>query len=147
LLDRRRPVDGDVDGDGAAELTVFRPGDSTWRSWNIWTGETTLHQWRGAGDVPTPGDYDGDGKADIAIYRPGTGTWWLLESSTNGTSYATTPWGVGGDTPVPADFDGDGRTDMAVYQRGTWLIAGTGTRTKTSHQWGINPDIPVLKRN
>ena len=56
--------------------------------------------WGDSTDVPVPGDYDGDGKADLAIYRPATGTWWILQSSSNYSTYQSQPWGESTDVPA-----------------------------------------------
>jgi len=34
------------------------------------------------------------------IYNPQTGTWWILQSSTNFSTYDTHQWGLAGDIPV-----------------------------------------------
>ncbi len=92
-------------------------------------------------------DFDSDGKADLAIYRPSTGAWWVLQSSTNDTTYFSRQWGLSGDIPVPGDYDGDGKTDIAVYRpsNGTWWILKSSTNFTTSfwQQWGLSGDIPV----
>ena len=50
--------------------------------------------------MPVTGDYDGDGKTDVAIFRPSTATWWILQSSTDYTTYVSHQWGNGADIPV-----------------------------------------------
>ncbi len=54
----------DFDGDGKAEITVYRPSTGGWyvlRSSTNYTTYTTF-QWGIAGDMPVRGDFDGDGK-------------------------------------------------------------------------------------
>ena len=70
-------------------------------------------------DTPVPGDYDGDGATDVAIFRPSTGTWWILQSSTNYTTYGSHQWGEATDIPVPGDYDGDGYTDVSIFRPST----------------------------
>jgi YD repeat-containing protein len=127
------PVAADYDGDGRADLAVFRPGTGDW--WIIESAQGYEWQtgylhvlWGVAGDVPLTGDYDGDGRADIGVYRPSSGDWWVLLSSNgyrweDGYLHLNTG-SVAGDVPVPADYDGDGHTDVGIYRpsTGEWWV-------------------------
>ncbi|HEX2295438.1 MAG TPA: PASTA domain-containing protein [Actinomycetota bacterium] len=118
----------DFDGDGAADLALFRPGDATWRIRYSSLRRRKVVAWdrhRGS-DVPVPGDYDGDGKADFATWRPDDGTWYIRHAG--GTEDVIVKLGKRDDIPVPADYDGDGTTDRAVFGAadGKWTIYPSG---------------------
>ncbi len=118
------PVPMDVDGDRAAEFTVYSGGP--WHVFNddgshasgIWTGAV-------AGDLPVPGDYDGDGRDDVVIFRSGA---WLFYDSATGAflpgrsvwTGAPPHWTGGTSMPAPLDVDGDGRLEFTVYAGGPW---------------------------
>jgi hypothetical protein len=130
---------GDFDGDGRADLALYRPATAEWFVLGSATGFRTLvfgaPAASGLGDTPVPGDYDGDGQTDLAVYRKATGEWFIFGSATGSqTRVFGAPAASGlGDTPVPGDYDGDGKADLAVYRKATgeWFIFGSATGSQT----------------
>jgi hypothetical protein len=72
-----RITSADFDGDGRADMTIYRPTDGYWYILTSSTnyGAPVMRQWGENGDVPVAADYDGDGRSDLATWRPGTGVW------------------------------------------------------------------------
>ncbi len=133
----------DFDGDGRADISVFRPSTNRWyelRSSDSQVEETTFGA---AGDIPVAADFDGDGKTDEAIFRPSTGSWWYQSSIDN--SHNAVQFGQAGDVPRPSDFDGDGRSDFIVYRPSTSVWYRLGTTGQVSvMQFGTAEDKPVV---
>ena len=128
----------DFDGDGNADLSVFRSQNNIWYL-NRSTAGTAATQFGISTDKIVPADFDGDGKTDIAIFREGV--WHLLRSQ---TGYTAISFGLAGDIPQPGDYDNDGKADLAVFRpsTGIWYILGS-TDGFSAAQFGNSTDKPV----
>lgn len=129
----------DFDGDGKADLSVFRPSETNWYL-NRSSSGFYVAQFGLSTDVITPADYDGDGKTDISVFRDGT---WFWLNSSNG-EFNARQFGEAADVPVAADFSGDGRADLGIFRGGVWWIQDIANNSVSVTSFGLATDVPVV---
>ena len=133
----------DYDGDGRADVSVFRPSENIWYQLYSRNSSVDIKQFGGGGDLTAPADYNGDGRTDIAIFRPSTGQWWFSSVRVSGINVIG--WGQSGDIPRPSDFDGDGKADLVLYRpsNGNWIRRGSAGQNSTI-AFGATGDKPLI---
>ena len=142
----RSDVPFDFDGDGKADMGVFRPSGGEW--WllksSVGNADFTYRQFGISTDQTAPADWTGDGIADVAVFRE-TGEWYVLRSGLE-WSWLGFHFGGPGDIAVPGDYDGDGMTDAAVYRPSerTFYIFQSSNLEVKGHVIGLPTDKPVV---
>ncbi len=135
----------DFDGDGKADISIFRPANGNWFVLRSEDFSFFGIPFGANGDLIAPADYDGDGKTDFAVFRP-DGADWFIQRSTAGILIQQ--FGIPGDKPIPADYDGDGKADLAVFRRSNsqWFIQYSSNNQVVSSSFPFNSsdDIPLI---
>jgi hypothetical protein len=132
----------DYDGDGKANLVVFRPSNGKWYI-ELGPGIYSQYAWGLPTDKLVPADYDGNGRGDLAVFRPSDGIWYIGAIGQGNSGQVR--FGTAGDIPVPADYDGDGRADIAVYRpsEGIWYIQKSSDSQYIITRFGLAEDVPT----
>jgi hypothetical protein len=134
----------DYDGDGTADLSIYRPSTGQWFVLNSGSSTVNITKFGLDGDVPVDGDFDGDSRSDIGVYRPSSGTWFRLNSSDG--LFSAENFGLAGDKPVASDYDKDGKSDIAVWRpsSGDYFVKRSSNGQAQITHWGLQGDIPIL---
>lgn len=131
----------DFDGEGRADLSVFRAATGEWFQKNSQDGTFSGRPWGIASDMLAPADYDRDAVIDYAVFRDGS--WWIINSTDGSVRFEQ--FGTAGDIPMPGDYDADGFADIAVFRpsSGTWWRRNSGNLQVIGTQFGQSGDVPM----
>ncbi len=117
----------DYNGDGMADIAIFRPSTGLWAVRDI-----TRFYYGNSDDIPISGDYNGDGTQDFAVFRRNIGLWAIRD-------FSRIYFGLSSDIPAPGDYNADGYCDIGIFRdsSGLWAV-----RDITRLYFGSTGDIP-----
>ncbi len=137
LLAGARPIVGDFDGDGVADVLAYRPGtaaDALYR--NVDANSAALADTINGAYHSAVCDVNHDGRDDIILVAPGTAADYVLFGKASPGMFTSKQlFAINSNyTPVAGDFNGDGKCDLVLYQPGPgpdheYLGNGNGTFT------------------
>ena len=148
----------EVDGDGVADATVYRPilGPviGTWFTASSATGQTYAYQWGFPDDFPLSGKFITANRDDLVVWRPDNGVWYIRVNSDGSLGFPTGlayQWGFPSDSPQACDINGDGQNELLVFRDSnqTWYYRNSTTSQATTYltagaqQWGLSGDVPT----
>ncbi len=155
------PITGDWNGDGIANIGVFRKG--AWYldfngngKWDRGVDKAVpVGSFGFPTDIPITGDWNGDGKTNIGVFRKGA---WYLDFNGNGKwdrgvdkAVPVGSFGFPTDIPITGDWNGDGKTNIGVFRKGAWYLDFNGNgkwdkkvdTTISAGSFGLPTDIPI----
>jgi hypothetical protein len=122
---RNGRMKGDFDGDGKADLALFRPSENTWHISPISGHPSYYLTFSGSNEPGIPDDFDNDGRADMVVFNGGTE--WRVKRTGVGTldHILSRAWGSSNSERLNGDFNGDGLADFVYFDplNGQWRIA------------------------
>jgi hypothetical protein len=149
-------LDSDVDGEGRAEMSVFRPKEAMSYSFCSLINDVIKQKLENWGEdtnsysLPFLADIDSDGIADWTFVSTGSwdGQMYINFRRSSTDTMESIAWGNAnyGDTPAFGDYNGDGKIEVAVFrpETGVWYILEDIDNPKSVRYeyWGQPGDRP-----
>ena len=136
------PVIGDWNGNGTANIGVYRNGIFYLRNSNTIGFADIVFAFGLPGDQPIAGDWDGDGIDTIGVYRPSNGQFMLRNSNSTGAADISFYLGNVGDVGIAGDWDGDGKDTTGVFRPVNGILFLKNTNDTGFADVGLNYGIP-----
>jgi hypothetical protein len=138
----------DRDRDGRTDISVFRPSDGKWYTYESANDRMQVVKWGMDGDIPVVGDYSTlAGYTDYCVFRPSTGVWYKADIFDLTSATTIAQYGLAGDIPVSGHFTGEGNSaDFAVFRPadGNWYFRSLfSSGVPRQLHFGQAGDIPV----